>query len=286
MAKTVFVDGDPVAKTPGTTVLAAFLNLIFNHRHDGGNADGSAPLDFSADTGVVNALVATLVPAITALTVGMPFGVQVANTNTGAATLTVNGLGPFSLHKLGGVALVAGDIQATQIVQIAWDGANFQLLSYQAPPVTDAATLQGQSAAQLAPPGIKGEFFAPTAPPGWLPCSGQTVLRSQYPALFAYIGTTWGAGDNVSTFNLPEVRGEHFRAWDNGRGVDVGREFGSWQGDDIKAHTHTYNTLNVAEPQSGSANDCWTGSASAATGSTGIAENRVRTVALLVCIKY
>lgn len=287
MGKTVFVDGDLATQSPGTTVWAAFLNLIFNHRHDGGNQDGSAPLDFSADSGAVNALVATLVPAITALTVGMPFGVQVANTNTGATTLAVNGLGPYPLHKLGNVPLVAGDIVATQIIQVAWDGANFQLLTYSSPSITDAQTLQGQNAAALAPPGVKGEFFMPTSPPGWLPCQGQAVLRAQYPALFAAIGTTWGAGDTITTFNLPEVRGEHFRAWDDGRGVDTDRVFGSWQADGVGPHDHTYNTLLGTDPQSGGATQCWVGTAPATTGiNVGPGENRVRNIAVLVCIKY
>lgn len=43
MAKTTFVDGDPGLGILGTIVNAAFLNKIFTHRHDGVDADGSAP---------------------------------------------------------------------------------------------------------------------------------------------------------------------------------------------------------------------------------------------------
>ncbi len=288
MAKTVFVDGDPVNKLPGTRLMAAFLNLVFNHRHDGGNADGSAPLDFAVDTGAVNAIVVALTPAITALTVGMPIGIQVAATNTDAVTVEVNGLGPYPLHKLGGEALIAADIHATQIIQVAWDGTNLQLLTYNPPPFTDATTLQGQGAAMLAPPGIKGEFFMPTAPAGWLPCDGRALLRSQYPALFAAIGTTWGAGDNVSTFNLPEVRGEFFRAWDNGRGVDGGRQFGSWQDGDLESHNHTLpqgsGVLGGVTTDHGI--DATLTNTLIVTNPTGGTETRPRNIALLVCIKY
>lgn len=45
MAKTVFIDGNPSLGILGTIVTAAFLNLIFNHKHDGLNQDGSAPID-------------------------------------------------------------------------------------------------------------------------------------------------------------------------------------------------------------------------------------------------
>ena len=301
MGKTFFEDGNIVTKTLGTRVLAAWLNKVFSHRHDGSDQDGSAPLDFAADTGAVNAVVVTMTPPLTALTVGMPLYVQVANNNTGPVTVEVDGFGQHPLHRLGGVDLVAGDLQATQVVIIAWDGVNFQLISYNPQPMTDATTLQGQGAARLSPPGLKGEFFMPTAPAGWLPCDGRLVLRAQYPDLFAEIGTTWGAGDNVTTFALPEVRGEHFRAWDNGRGVDPGRVFGSWQEDTLENITGTVGIPYMLDYKMSGAftvgADLSTGSNYAvATGKVAdfdaslvartSTETRARNIALLVCIKY
>ncbi|WP_231679148.1 phage tail protein, partial [Ralstonia pseudosolanacearum] len=50
-----------------------------------------------------------------------------------------------------------------------------------------------------------------------------------YAALYAEIGTTFGAGDGAATFNLPDLRGEFLRGWDDGRGVDSGRGIGTWQ---------------------------------------------------------
>lgn len=47
----------------------------------------------------------------------------------------------------------------------------------------------------------------PTAPPGWIFCFGQAVSRTTYAALFANIGTIWGAGDGSTTFNVPDFRG-------------------------------------------------------------------------------
>ncbi len=40
----------------------------------------------------------------------------------------------------------------------------------------------------------------------WLPCGGQAVSRSTYDALFAAIGTTYGAGNGTSTFGVPDLR--------------------------------------------------------------------------------
>lgn len=290
MPKTFFEDGDIINKIPGTRVFAAWLNKVFSHRHDGRDQDGSAPLNYAADTGAVNALETALTPSLDAPIVGMPIQVKVGHTNTDVVTLNVDGLGAEPLRKLGDVELAGGDLRAGQIIQVAWDGAAWQLLSYNSPPVTDANTLQGQGAAMLAPPGAKGEFFMPTVPAGWLPCDGRAVLRAQYPALFAAIGTTWGAGDNVSTFNLPEVRGEFFRAWDNGRGIDIDRVFGSWQGDTNKSHHHQSPTTASGgvlwEVGQGPAGLYDYGAQSAPTSDTGDLEARPRNIATLVCIKY
>lgn len=45
------------------------------------------------------------------------------------------------------------------------------------------------------------------APTGFLLCQGQAVSRTTYAVLFAAIGTTYGVGDGVTTFNLPDLRG-------------------------------------------------------------------------------
>jgi len=45
------------------------------------------------------------------------------------------------------------------------------------------------------------------APAGWLFCDGQEVSRTEYAKLFAVIGTTYGAGDGLTTFNLPNLKG-------------------------------------------------------------------------------
>lgn len=81
-----------------------------------------------------------------------------------------------------------------------------------------------------------------SAPTGWLKANGAAVSRTTYAALFAAIGTTYGAGDGFNTFNLPDLRGEFVRGWDDGRGVDPGRNFGSRQTDAIRNITGTYQS--------------------------------------------
>ena len=76
-------------------------------------------------------------------------------------------------------------------------------------------------------------------PSGYLECNGDPVSRTTFSALFAVIGTQYGAGDGSSTFNLPDLRGEFVRGFDNGRDADSGRSIGSFQSDQNKQHNHS-----------------------------------------------
>lgn len=65
-------------------------------------------------------------------------------------------------------------------------------------------TLAGASAV---PTGAYFPFGSATAPAGYLSCNGAVVSRATYANLFMVIGTTYGAGDGTTTFNLPTVGG-------------------------------------------------------------------------------
>ena len=156
-------------------------------------------------------------------------------------------------------------------------------------------------------------YFARTTPPsGWLKANGAAVSRTTYAALFAAIGTTFGAGDGRTTFNLPDLRGEFIRGLDDGRNIDRGRRLGTAQGDAIRNITGKLDGSAM-----GSGNQVLEGKmiASGAIGTTyqqrqwsgdqggwgeqsvsfdfdasrvvpTANENRPRNVALLACIKY
>ena len=57
------------------------------------------------------------------------------------------------------------------------------------------------------PAGTMQMFAGNTIPAGWLLCDGSAVSRTNYAKLFSAIGTTWGAGDGSTTFNLPNSIG-------------------------------------------------------------------------------
>jgi len=86
---------------------------------------------------------------------------------------------------------------------------------------------------------------AASVPTGFLECNGAAVSRSTYASLFSAIASIYGSGDGSSTFNLPDLRGEFIRGFDNGRGVDNGRTHASAQSDQNKGHTHS---ASVTDP--------------------------------------
>jgi len=110
-------------------VTADFLNAVNKHHHSGRDVDGEGALPYAADTGSADAYAIVLDPALTALIPGMPIFLKAANTNTGASTINVNGLGAVAIKKNVSTALAAGDIVAGQVVCVTYDGTNFQLVN-------------------------------------------------------------------------------------------------------------------------------------------------------------
>jgi microcystin-dependent protein len=163
--------------------------------------------------------------------------------------------------------------------------------------------------ASVTPAGTIIHVAMNTAPSGYLKANGAAVSRTTYAALFTAIGTTFGAGNGSTTFNLPDLRGEFIRGWDDGRGVDSGRAFGSAQLDQMQRITGSFRYARVARDGTAGAffgagtngvagNTAAGGDASNTTvfdsgaspdarvSSTTAGETRPRNVALLACIKF
>lgn len=136
-------------------------------------------------------------------------------------------------------------------------------------------------------PGAVSFFARATAPTGYLKANGAAVSRTAYAQLFASIGTLFGAGDGASTFKLPDLRGEFLRGFDDGRGVDSGRVFGSVQADEFKSHKHG-GIGGSGHTIGGGFLVSWLGlnNGGQTTEATGGTETRPRNVALLACIKF
>ena len=190
----------------------------------------------------------------------------------------------------------------------ATDGSSGQALTTNGLGALAFATIGG------VPVGAVFYFAANTAPTGFLKANGAAISRTTYAALFAITGTTYGVGDGTTTFNLPDLRGEFIRGWDDARGIDASRAFGSAQADLTKLVSHTHNTQFV---DFNNANNPYTDAygsyqpteqnntggntggdnaqdisyfnfniATGAPSTAGGAETRPRNVALLACIKF
>jgi microcystin-dependent protein len=126
-----------------------------------------------------------------------------------------------------------------------------------------------------------------------LECDGSAVSRGLYNVLFTAIGTTWGAGNGVSTFNIPDLRGNFIRGWANTSSVDTGRTFASFQDHQYQTHTHnipTYsnsgtNAIPRTATLTGTLTNIESGSPNATNGGNFGNETRPRNYALLPCIK-
>jgi len=147
-------------------------------------------------------------------------------------------------------------------------------------------------AAGLAESGAVAYFAKASAPTGWLKANGAAVSRTTYAALFAAIGTAFGVGDGSTTFNLPDLRGEFLRAWDDGRGVDAARAFGSAQSayaGYLTISTGLYNVANGAFSvleQITLNGHTWGDNTAAGDVPVTPGDARPRNMALLACIKY
>ena len=230
----------------------------------------------STTLGVTGVLTATggVVGALTGAVTGNTAGVH-----TGAVTGNVTGNATGSSGSCTGNSATATALATARNIQVSGDVTGTASFDGSAN-INIAATL----AAQPVPAGSVFNFAASTAPTGYLECSGVAVSRTTYAALFAVTSTTFGVGDGSTTFNLPNLRGEFVRGWDNGRGVDASRAFGSAQADELKAHTHS--VLEPVPNSTAAGGGSYTGQGhTVVTGSTGGVETRPRNIALLYCIK-
>lgn len=177
-------------------------------------------------TGVLSANVAVSIPS------GVPGMWLVDNQTTGSAyTVTVN----TSAGGSTGVTPPRGYLS-----YIFSDGTNVRY--------ADLGNVIA-NVPQAIPAGVISPFGGTVAPSGYLACDGTAVSRTTYASLFSAIGTTWGTGDGVTTFNVPDLQNMFLR----GSGTSA---VGVYEADDFKSHTHTdsghthnftqYTTINSA----------------------------------------
>lgn len=165
---------------------------------------------------------------------------------------------------------------------------------------TSKALKQGIASITTQQPGEICFFSMSSSPTGFLKANGSAISRTTYANLFNAIGTTFGSGDGSTTFNIPDLRGEFIRGLDDGRGVDIGRALGVFQGDSVEdlyaqitnvgqwrlKHINTPTWSASKYQTDGAGNTTSTNTTGAAIESLGTGENRPRNISMLACIKY
>lgn len=107
----------------------------------------------------------------------------------------------------------------------------------------DGTHITSATMLNIVPVGGIIEWATNTAPTGWILLQGQQVSRLTYKGLFDLWGTTFGAGDGSTTFNVPDSRG---RVGVGKTAAGTGSTIGSTGGGVLGAgHTHTFTTASA-----------------------------------------
>ncbi|MGO2354627.1 MAG: hypothetical protein ACTH58_07805 [Marinomonas foliarum] len=251
-----FTDGDPVAGIPASVASADHMNAVYDELKAliaaGGIVPGAADLAQVAKSignqlrskqlfdvsGTANAIILTS-PAgkqpVTTLNDYDEFSFVASATNTGLVTIKIDSLAAMSL------AGVVSDTQIfeTALLTVRYIAGSFYIANQINPKTGNPVALIGE---------IISSPFAGLGACKMRFDSGE-LSRATHPILFAKAqktglvaqalkdadlteyGGKWGDGDGITTFTVPIYDGVFLRYADNGRGVDVGRELGSWQDD-------------------------------------------------------
>jgi len=254
-----FTDGDPVNNIPASRDNAAQMNAVYDEIRAAIQAGGLTPnaddlTQLSASirkqtrskqgfsvSGDANAIVLTSVdgkPKVTELEDFDEVQFMVSATNTAEVTIKVDGLAAMPLVGV----ILDTQIFETALLTVRYIAGSFYIANQINPKTGNPVALIGEI------------ISSPFAHAGAckMRFDGGELSRATHPILFAkaqktglidqalkdadlkMYGGKWGDGDGTTTFTVPIYDGAFLRYADNGRGLDVGRELGGWQGDAIR----------------------------------------------------
>jgi microcystin-dependent protein len=162
-----------------------------------------------------------------------------------------------TLYLSNGGSVYLGDYAKDSVIDSDNDSTNeIQVLNYSNDTLylssSNFVVVPSSSGNTGVPVGTIMLYAGNSIPTGWILCDGSAISRSTYSTLFTALGTSWGQGDNSTTFNLPDMRGRFARGVDAGAdndpdasgrtalhtGGNTGDNVGSYQSDEIKSHGH------------------------------------------------
>lgn len=162
---------------------------------------GGNSIRFAVAGGSSDIITVTYENPVTELTDGMIVCFQATAVNvTTTPSFNPDGLGAVTIVKGANQPLSEGDISGEGYLAILQYSATWNKWVLQNP-------AKGIDVSTGVPVGTVIYFSATSVPAGYLKCDGSAVGRATYPELYAAIGTTYGAGDGSTTFNLPDMIG-------------------------------------------------------------------------------
>ena len=173
----------------------------------------------------------------------------------GTARLTISDTG---LNVINGLPIRFQDASGAPFVSLKSPSALSGNIALTLPSsITNGGFLQTDGSGNLSfqivagvPSGSVFCMAVATVPSGYLECNGAAISRTTYAALFAIIGVQYGAGNGSSTFNIPDLRGEFVRGFDNGRNADTVRSIASSQGASNASHNHSISLSGTTSTKS------------------------------------
>lgn len=110
-----------------------------------------------------------------------------------------------------------------------------------------SSDLQTILVGSVIPTGTIAPFGGGTVPAGWMLCDGSAISRTTYSSLFAAINTTYGSGDGLSTFTLPNAQGVFLRGAGSQTisSVSYSATIGASQADALQNITGNIGTIGI-----------------------------------------
>jgi hypothetical protein len=275
--------------------------------NDSARATMAAIAAFLRDATVVtggagNAYTATYTQAMRSWSPGY-FSFVPNRDNTGAATISRDGLAPKPLRAAQGQPLVSGQLKSGSLYIASYSTSGDEVL------LAGRFGISNADFAPMAAGTVKANITGSTGQPA------DTTLAAFFSAASSLPSTALGISGEVRAFNLsscpsgwqiadgtsgsPDLRGVVVRGLDSGRGLDPSRTLASFQSDSFASHNHTatdsghshgYNFITTGGSLFGGAGtlqqisgSTTTASANITVGNTGGTETRGKNVALLYC---
>jgi microcystin-dependent protein len=163
--------------------------------------------------------------------------------------------------------------------------------------LAEAAKVAAEAAAGSGTPtGTVMPWLTNTAPTAFLICDGTAISRATYSDLFAIIGTTYGAGDGSTTFNLPNMKGRVLVGRDAGQtefdviGETGGEKTHTLTLPETPSHGHTYIGQSASDSGAGGSGNGWyhfeSGKTTGSAGGDGAHNNLQPYIVVNYIVKY